>query len=148
MPAMPHSAAGPRMLPPVSEPSAPIHSPAATAAPEPLLLPPGICAVFQGLRAGGNKLVKSGPPSANSCIASFPSRMAPAASSLATVVASSSGTRSGVTRDIAVVLMPAVSYKSFSPMGMPCIGPRYRPAAISASACRAWERARSAVSVT
>ena len=31
--------------------------------------------------------------------------------------------------------MPAVSSRSFTPYGMPCSGPRYFPAAISASAC-------------
>src|SRR6185503_15280250 len=34
---------------------------------------------------------------------------------------------------------------SLSPNGMPCSGPRERPAAISASAWRAWRRARSKV---
>ena len=37
---MPHSAAGPRIDPPVSEPSAPGTKPAATAAPAPLDEPP------------------------------------------------------------------------------------------------------------
>ena len=40
---MPQKAAGPRMEPPVSEPVAPTTSPAARAAPEPLLEPPGMC---------------------------------------------------------------------------------------------------------
>jgi hypothetical protein len=39
MPAMPHKAAGPRIEPPVSVPMPPRISPAATAAPVPLLLP-------------------------------------------------------------------------------------------------------------
>ena len=41
-PAMPQSAAGPRIEPPVSEPSAPAHRPAARAVPEPLEEPPGM----------------------------------------------------------------------------------------------------------
>jgi hypothetical protein len=76
---MPHSAAGPRIEPPVSDPSAPSTNPAATAAPEPLLDPPVKCARFQGLRAGGQGRSKEGPPCANSCVASLPSRIAPAA---------------------------------------------------------------------
>ena len=39
---MPQKAAGPRMDPPVSEPSAPTVIPAASAAPEPLREPPGM----------------------------------------------------------------------------------------------------------
>ena len=51
---MPQNAAGPRIEPPVSEPVAPCTSPAASAAPEPLLEPPGMWSRFHGLRAGGN----------------------------------------------------------------------------------------------
>ena len=43
--------------------------------------------------------------------------------------------------------MPAVSSRSFTPYGMPCSGPRYFPAAISASACFACASAASFVSV-
>ena len=39
---MPQKAAGPRIEPPVSEPSEPTVRPAASAAPEPLLEPPGM----------------------------------------------------------------------------------------------------------
>src|SRR5215831_20454597 len=117
--------AGPLIEPPVQEPSEPMHSPAATAVPEPLLEPPGIWARFQGLRASGKPHVGSGPPRANSCIASLPSRMLPAASRRTVVVASSLGTRSAITRELAVVRMPLVSYRSFSAIGIPCRGPRY-----------------------
>ena len=41
MPAVPQKPAGLRIEPPVSEPMAPMHSAAATAAPEPLDEPPG-----------------------------------------------------------------------------------------------------------
>ena len=40
------------MEPPVSEPVAPKQKPAATAAPDPLLEPPLMCAVFQGFLTG------------------------------------------------------------------------------------------------
>src|SRR5918992_3243162 len=105
--------AGPLIEPPVHEPSEPMQSPAATAVPEPLLDPPGMWAGFQGLRASGKPHVGSGPPRANSCIASLPSRMLPAAARRAVVVASSAGTRSAMTREPAVVRTPAVSYRSF-----------------------------------
>ena len=43
--------------------------------------------------------------------------------------------------------MPFVSSRSFTPKGMPWSGPRYLPAAISASACFACASAVSVVSV-
>src|SRR5262247_853610 len=58
-----HTAAGMRIDPPVSDPSAPRHSPAATAAPEPPLEPDGTRSRFHGLRTGGVTL-----PHANSCV--------------------------------------------------------------------------------
>ena len=53
IPAIPEKAAGPRIEPPVSEPREPAQRPAARAAPDPLLDPPGMCSRFHGLRAGG-----------------------------------------------------------------------------------------------
>src|SRR5256885_17224445 len=90
-PARPQCDAGPRMEPPVSEPSANGASPAATAAPEPLDDPPVKCSRFQGLRAGGQGRSKEGPPCANSCVASLPINTAPASYSFVTVVASEEG---------------------------------------------------------
>ena len=49
---MPQNAAGMRIEPPVSDPSENTHSPAAKAAAEPPLDPPGILSGFQGLRTG------------------------------------------------------------------------------------------------
>src|SRR5450759_2242217 len=92
MPAIPHSAAGPRMEPPVSEPVPPRISPAATAAPVPLLDPAVKCLGFHGLHAGGQGRSKDGPPKANSCVASLPSSTVPASASLAAAVASAVGT--------------------------------------------------------
>src|SRR2546428_154050 len=52
MPTIPHRAAGWRIEPPVSEPSATVASPAATAAAEPPLDPPGTRARSWGVRVG------------------------------------------------------------------------------------------------
>jgi hypothetical protein len=52
---MPENAAGPRMEPPVSDPSAPAHSPAASAAAEPLDEPPGMWSWLHGLRAAAKR---------------------------------------------------------------------------------------------
>ena len=78
MPAMPQSAAGPRIDPPVSDPVPPRISPAATAAPVPEDDPAVKCSRFQGLRAGGHGRSNDGPPKANSCVASLPSITVPA----------------------------------------------------------------------
>ena len=106
---MPQREAGPRMEPPVQEPRAPITWPEATAEPEPLLEPPVMWARFQGLRAGSKGVVQSGPPRANSCMASLPTRMAPAFLSRAVTVASTGGTRCKSTYEPEVVRTPAVS---------------------------------------
>ena len=56
---MPQYDAGRKVEPPVCEPNAAGIIRAATAAAEPLLEPPGVCSVFQGLRVGrisGGKL--------------------------------------------------------------------------------------------
>src|SRR5438876_10651629 len=107
-PARPQCDAGPRMEPPVSEPSANGASPAATAAPEPLDEPPVKCSRFHGLRAGGQGRSKEGPPCANSWVASLPVSTAPASYSLRTVVASAEGTLSMQTLEWPVVRIPAV----------------------------------------
>ena len=106
---MPHRPAGPRIEPPVSDPRLAGTRPAAIAAPEPDDEPPVKCAVFQGLRAGGQGRSKDGPPWANSCVASLPISTAPAARSLATAVESLLGTRSMQMRECPDVSTPAVS---------------------------------------
>src|SRR4051794_7164046 len=105
---MPHQAAGPRIEPPVSEPIAPMHRPAATAAPEPEDEPDGSRAGSQGLRAGGHGRSNEEPPMANSQVASLPRTTAPASRSSRTVVASSVGTWSLNSAEWPVVRMPAV----------------------------------------
>ena len=77
-PTTPQWEAGPRIEPPVSEPSATGTIPAATAAPEPVEEPPVKCARFHGLRAGGHGRSNDGPAWAISWVSSLPSRTAPA----------------------------------------------------------------------
>ncbi len=109
MPAMPQSDAGARIDPPVSVPNAAGTMPAATAAPEPLNEPPVKCSRCHGLRAGGQGRSNAGPPIANSCVESLPSRTAPAAPSFLTAVASVVGTRFTQILECADVRMPCVS---------------------------------------
>ena len=108
---MPQCAAGPRIEPPVSDPSVPIARPEAIAAPDPLLEPPVTWSRFHGLQAWSNRLVL-GPPNANSCMASLPRLTAPASRSRTIAVLSSAGTRCSSTFDCPVVRTPSVSYRS------------------------------------
>src|SRR5215470_5250769 len=85
-PTMPQHAAGSRIDPPVSEPSAPNASPAATAAPEPLDDPPETCPDFHGLSTSPWCGLSPNGPSASSVMFSLPSVTAPAAVSRATAV--------------------------------------------------------------
>src|SRR6516225_9017959 len=112
MPAMPHKAAGPRIEPPVSVPMPPRISPAATAAPVPLLLPAVKCSVFHGLRAGGAGRSKDGPPSANSRVANLPISTVPAAASLSAQAASVLGILSCRKRDWQFVAIFSVATKN------------------------------------
>ena len=105
---MPQKAAGPRMEPPVSEPVAPWTSPAASAAPEPLLEPPGMWARFHGLRAAGKRCPGNWMPKANSWVMSLPSSTVPACCQRWTQVASSSGTHSASSAEPPVVRIPLV----------------------------------------
>ena len=109
--------------------------PAATAAPEPLLEPPGVCARSQGL------YVTEGSPSANSVVTVLPSTMPPASRNLATQWASCSGTKSAISGEPAVVSSPPVWKMSFRPMGTPCSGPRGPER--SSSSAEAWAAARA-----
>src|SRR5215831_402795 len=78
MPVIAHMEAGLRTDPPVSVPRAAGSIPAASATPQPLEEPPGKWLPPHGFTAGGHGRSKEGPPMANSCVASFPIRMAPA----------------------------------------------------------------------
>src|SRR6516225_6363307 len=91
MPTMPLKAAGWRIEPPVSVPSAPTHSMAATAAAEPPEEPPGTKGAFdprrrQGETAGPKIEVSFDEPMANSSLLHLPSSTAPSRHRLAVTV--------------------------------------------------------------
>src|SRR5439155_19811899 len=110
------------MDPPVSDPSASGTIPAATAAADPPLDPPGMRSSAQGLRTGPNAEFSFDDPIANSSQLVLPTMTAPAASRRATAVASYGGTNVSRMRDEAVVRMPRVHRLSFSATGMPASG--------------------------
>src|SRR5690606_4990659 len=91
-PETPLKAAGRRTEPPVSLPSAPAQKPAATAAPEPPLEPPGMRVVFQGLSVCPPTELTLRTPYANSCRLVLPTIAAPARRSRSTTGASAFGT--------------------------------------------------------
>ncbi len=77
-PTTPQSDAGCRTEPPVSVPSAQTTSPAATAAADPPLLPPGTVSRFHGLCTGPNAEFSFDDPIANSSQFVLPISTAPA----------------------------------------------------------------------
>src|SRR5712691_13377179 len=85
-PTIPQHAAGSRMEPPVSVPSAPRTSPAATAAPDPLLDPPETCPARHGFCTSPECGLSPNGPVASSDMLSLPSVTAPAATSRVTAV--------------------------------------------------------------
>src|SRR5580765_1426886 len=119
---MPHMAAGWRIDPPVSDPSATGASPAATAAADPPLDPPGVRSSAQGFRVGPKAEFSVEDPIANSSQLVLPITTAPAASRRETTVASYGGTKVSRTRDEAVVRIPRVQRLSLSAMGTPTSG--------------------------
>ena len=89
IPNRPHQADGIRIDPMPSEPSAIAARPAATAAPLPPLLPPGVRLVSHGFRVAPNVSVSVNDQSIISGTAVLPTMTAPAARSLRTTSASS-----------------------------------------------------------
>src|ERR1700752_5365894 len=87
MPTMPHRAAGWRIEPPVSVPSAHGTSPAATAAALPPEEPPGTRLSSHGLRGGPNAECSVDEPIATSSCLVLPNSGAPAAARRAPTVA-------------------------------------------------------------
>src|SRR5207237_3208924 len=87
MPTPPQSAAGWRIEPPVSVPSAKSASPAATATAEPPDDPPGTRSARHGFFTGPNAEFSLDEPIANSSRLVFPSMTAPRSSSRSTTVA-------------------------------------------------------------
>src|SRR6516165_4818868 len=116
---MPVMAAGCRIEPPVSEPSARGTAPAATAAADPPLDPPGMRSSAHGLRTGPNAEFSFDDPIANSSQFVLPTMTAPADSSRETTVASYGGTYCSSMRDEAVVRTPRVQMLSFTAIGTP-----------------------------
>src|SRR5262245_54826160 len=106
------------MLPQVSVPMANGTSPAATADPEPLELPPLHCDGFHGLRPGPVRLAfawRYPIPPATSTMLSLATSTAPASRSFATTAASRSITRSLYGAQPQVVAIPLVASRSLAP---------------------------------
>src|SRR5207253_5276748 len=122
MPTHPTRAAGWRIDPPVSVPSAPGTKRAATAAADPPEEPPGVRSRSHGLRVGPYALFSVDEPIANSSMFSFPTSTAPASRSLRTTVASYGGTYPCRMRDPAVVSTPSWQKMSLSARGTPSMG--------------------------
>src|SRR5215470_12605795 len=127
-PTTPQKAAGSRIEPPVSVPSAAWHSWAATAAPEPPEEPPGTRVPSHGLRVVPSAEFSVDDPMANSSQLSLPTTTAPAARRRAVTVASYAGTNDSRMREPAVVRRPRVQITSFKPIGAPARGPGSSPA--------------------
>src|SRR5438477_783805 len=144
---MPQYAAGRRIEPPVSVPSAPRHCAAATATAEPPADPPGTRSVPQGLRVGPNAEFSVEEPMANSSQLVLPTNTAPAPRRRATAVPSYGGTKFSRMREAAVVRTPRVENTSFSAIGMPSSGESGSPRARRWSAAAAWRRASSSLTV-
>ena len=104
------------------------------AAADPPLDPPGDRDGSCGLWAGPNAESSLVVPNANSCRLHLPMKTTPASRSCAAAGASRSARCPSRTREAAVVGVPRRSIRSLREIGMPCSGPRYRPAAISRSA--------------
>src|SRR6185312_1346625 len=96
-------------------PSAALTRPAATAAAEPLLDPPGVRPGSQGLR------VPRGSVAANSVVTVFPRMTAPASRRAATAAASRPEDQPSNNGEPIPVGMSAVSMMSLMPIGMPSI---------------------------
>src|SRR5215510_463799 len=141
MPTTPLRAAGWRMDPPVSEPSPTDAKPAATAAADPPLEPPGTRSGQRGLRVGPNAEFSVDEPIANSSRFVLPIGTAPAATTRSTTVAEYGGRHPARIFDEHVVGIPRVHRLSFSAMGTPASGPGSSPRATAASTAAAASRA-------
>src|SRR5689334_3180064 len=130
MPVVPVSAAGWRIEPPVSVPSAPGTRPAATAAAEPPDEPPGTRVGSHGFFTGPYAEFSFDEPIANSSIDSLPTRIAPASFSFRDGVPSYGGTQPSRIFEPAVVSRPLVTNRSLSATGTPASRPGSSPRAI------------------
>ena len=142
MPTTPQSAAGWRIEPPVSVPSAKSASPAATATAEPPDDPPGTRSARHGFFTAPNAEFSFELPMANSSRFVFPIITAPVASRRSTTVAEYGGTYPSRMREPAVVTTPFVPMMSLHAHGMPASvgglpppGPRPANHSSTARAC-------------
>ena len=134
-PKEPQKLAG-RIVEPITwVPSAALTMPVATAAAEPLDDPPGVCAVFHGLR------VPRGSDAANSVVTVLPRITAPASRSARTLAASFSERQPANSGEPIWVGISTVSIMSLMPTGMPSIAERGFPARQRSVDCSAAARA-------
>jgi hypothetical protein len=101
-----------------------------------------------GFLVGPDTGLKVCDPAPNSGVLVFPITTAPACLSRATCGASKPGTKEAKSGEPKVVVMPAVSARSFTAIGRPCSGPAKEPRAACASSPAATTEACSAASVT
>src|SRR3954465_14865660 len=134
MPTIPHRAAGWRIEPPVSVPSAHGAVPAATAAALPPLEPPGTRLRAPRLGTGPKAEFSFDEPIANSSWFVLPSSGEPASASLRTTVAVYGGREPSRIFEPACDGTPSVQKRSLTPSGTPPSGPAPSPFAAPASA--------------
>src|SRR5262245_29722290 len=142
---MPQAAAGMRIDPPVSVPSAARAIPVATATADPPLDPPGDRDVSSGCRTTPNAEFSLVVPKANSSRLVLPMITAPASRRRMITGASAAAICPSRTREAAVVGMPLTSMMSLTAIGTPCSSPRSWPDASSRSAASASRFASSAM---
>src|ERR1700680_4793364 len=109
MPTTPQNEAGSRIEPPVSVPSDPRHSSAATAAADPPDDPPATRSTLCGLRVAPKAEFSVDEPIANSSMLALPTKTAPLARSRAITVASYGGTKFSRIFEAQVVRTPRVA---------------------------------------
>src|SRR3954466_6586735 len=124
---MPLNAAGIRIEPPWSPPSARSTSPAATSAALPLELPPAVREGSQGLRPGPVHEVWLPPEKQRSSQTDLPVMVAPAASSRLTTVASRAGTKPSRWGEPFIIGTPATAVLSLTATVRPASGPSGAP---------------------
>src|SRR3954468_7388921 len=123
-PNTPQKLDGMRMEPPASVPTASGPMPAATCAPAPPLLPPGVVSGFQGLRVTPVSGLRVIGPTANSGVVVLPNRTAPFSRRRATHGPSSShGWSAGIVKDPRRVGQPLVRTMSLTDTGTPSSRP-------------------------
>ena len=144
IPTTPLSAAGWRIEPPVSEPRPTAAKPAATAAADPPLEPPGTRSGRRGLRVGPKAEFSVDEPIANSSRLVLPIGTPPAATTRSTTVAEYGGRHPSRIFDEHVVGIPRVHMLSLSATGTPASGPGSSPRPTDASTASAAARASSA----